>query len=210
MHYQWRHWLYEMRGGDGVNEDTYEGSNIHDSVVTVDVTHNHYSSKIAKPILSLFVVIMLIAVMGAVVLNMDNESSPTIIEEEKPPYHKITFTVSDDDKDCHSDEDYFLVLKVENQDYRQMVAIDCLNGKIQADSWDMSWGEGSSSDRGDDYSTYLGLKKSFNKWTTDEFYMFIGRFDDTDERWKTACKTPHIENGYDVSAEYCGEWYAND
>jgi len=205
-----------------MKEDIYEGSNIQDSVVTVDVTHNHYSnkivkpsnhypSKIVKPILTLSVAIMLIGVIGSVVLYIDDNSSPSNIEEEEqPPYHKITFTVSDDDKDCYSDEDYFLVLKVENQDYRQLTAIDCLNGKIQADSWDMSWGEGSSNDGGDTYSTYLGLRKYFGEWTTDEFYMFIGRFDDTDERWKTTCKTPHIENGYDVSAEYCGEWYSND
>tara|TARA_R100001463_G_scaffold1194_2_gene5187 strand:- start:5370 stop:5951 length:582 start_codon:yes stop_codon:yes gene_type:complete len=192
-----------------IDTDKYERNNIHDSVVTVDVTHNHYSNKLLKPIIVLFVVSMVIAVIGIGITHISEDNSSVDIVEE-PPYHKIKFTVSDDDKDCRSDEDYFLVLKVENHDYRQLTAIDCLNGVIQADSWDMSWGEGSANDGGDTYSTYLGLKKSFDKWTTDEFYMFIGRFDDTDERWKTTCKTPHIENGYDVSAEYCGEWYANN
>ena len=97
---------------------------------------------------------------------------------------------------------------MENKDYKQLTAIDCLYGEIQANSWTISWGEGSSNDGGDTFSSSLGLSKDFGEWTTDEFYMFIGRYDDTDNVWKTACKTPHLENGYDVSAEYCGEWYA--
>ena len=184
-----------------------KGHNIHDSVVMVDVVHNHYFSKIIKPALSIFAVCMLIASIGISVVYISDDTS-SAVKVVEAPYHKIKFTVSDDDKDCRSDEDYFLVLKVENEDYQQLTAIDCLNGEIQANSWTISWGEGSSNDGGDTFSSSLGLKQNGNGWTTDEFYMFIGRLDDTDNRWKTACKTPHIENGYDVSAEYCGEWYA--
>jgi hypothetical protein len=187
--------------------DTDKGHNIHDSVVTVDVTHNHHSSKIIKPALSLFVVGMLLAVIGVGVAYISDDTS-SAVKVEEAPYHKIKFTVSDDDKDCRSDEDYFLVLKVKNKGYKQLTAIDCLNGEIQANSWTISWGEGSSNDGGDTFSSSLGLRKDFGEWTTDEFYMLIAYLDDTDDRWKTACKTPTLENGYDVSADYCGEWYA--
>ena len=182
-------------------------NDIHDSVVTDNVREKPNKT---KSIISLFVACMLLAGIGigVSIVSIGNSSTDISYVAEEPPYHKIKFTVSDDDKDCRSDEDYFLVLKVENKGYKQLTAIDCLNGEIQADSWTISWGEGSSNDGGDTFSSSLGLRKYFDEWTTDEFYMLIAYLDDTDDRWKTACKTPTLENGYDVMAEYCGEWYA--
>ena len=176
--------------------------------VTRPINRNKKPSKM-KSLLSLWLMVIMIAGIGVgtmIIISYSYDSSSYDYSSEfveEPPYHKIKFTVSDDDKDCRSDEDYFLVLVAANN-LQKMSAIDCLRGEIQVISWTTSWGEGTSND--DD--SPLVLSQNGRGWTTNEFYMFIGYLDEVDNAWKVTCKTPTLENGYDTSVEYCGEWYA--